>query len=448
MLHACAAFEPNRATRVAMIVANPCANDSRVIKQAESLAMRGYDVRVYCLAASGLAASESRNGVRYVRCREPHRRIASGAPTADIGTMPAAIGGSGKLRWIPAAAKRRLGPFIEHWLHAATFTGKVADFHPDIIHAHDFNVLPAAVRAARRTTAAVVYDMHELEEGRHPLPGPMLKWWKRVIERRALAHVAGAITVSPSIARYHAARYGRPAPTLVLNAPRMVPGLDCTDDVRSRCGLGAQAPLAVYVGSVSMGRGVETLLAALATMPDMHLAIVGSIRPELQAIVAAYRSQASLAGRLHLIGPVPHGEVVPFIRTADLGVCTIPGPCLNYELCLPNKLFEMTFAGLPVLVSRTTELSAFVAASGTGLAVDAGDPRAIARGLTDVYRQREQLRPTGEHLARLYAEYGWERQERRLLALYASILGARPVAAPARSPVLRPATPVGATAEA
>lgn len=444
MLHALAAFQTRRATRVAMIVANTCENDSRVMKEAESLAMRAYDVRVYCLAAPGLPASDSRNGVRYVRCHEPHRRLVGpgkqmAAVAADkTATRPY----RSSLGSLVGKAKRTIGPYIEHWLHRATFTRIVSDFWPDVIHAHDFEVLPAAVAAARRTGAEVIYDMHELEEGRHPLPGPVLRWWKRSIERRALGRVAGTITVSPSIARYHASRYDRPSPTLVLNAPRITPGTFCDDDVRGACGLDRDVPLAVYVGGVSMGRGIETLLAGLAIMPDMHLAIVGSIRPELRAMVETYKVHTRLFGRLHLIGPVPHADVVPFIRTADLGVCTIPGSCLNYEMCLPNKLFEMTFAGLPVLVSRTTELSAFVTASGTGLAVDAMDPRAIARGLTAVYRQRDQLRPDGERLARLYADYGWERQERRLLSLYAEILGARPAAVqqPSRVPVLRPAS--------
>jgi hypothetical protein len=56
-------------TKVAMLVSNPCNPDYRVVKEAESLAKAGYDVRVFCVWQRGLAAPafEQINGVTYVR---------------------------------------------------------------------------------------------------------------------------------------------------------------------------------------------------------------------------------------------------------------------------------------------------------------------------------------------------------------------------------------------
>lgn len=55
--------------RIAMLVSNPCSPDYRVIKQAESLARAGYEVRVFCTWKPGLGIPtyEMVNGVTYVR---------------------------------------------------------------------------------------------------------------------------------------------------------------------------------------------------------------------------------------------------------------------------------------------------------------------------------------------------------------------------------------------
>ncbi|MEM0982926.1 MAG: glycosyltransferase family 4 protein [Planctomycetota bacterium] len=56
-----------RPIKVAMLLTNPCINDGRVIKEAESLALAGHEVRVYCTLQPGLPETESRAGVTYLR---------------------------------------------------------------------------------------------------------------------------------------------------------------------------------------------------------------------------------------------------------------------------------------------------------------------------------------------------------------------------------------------
>lgn len=55
--------------RIAMLVSNPCNPDYRVVKQAESLAAAGYEVRVFCTwkPLLGIPTQETINNVTYVR---------------------------------------------------------------------------------------------------------------------------------------------------------------------------------------------------------------------------------------------------------------------------------------------------------------------------------------------------------------------------------------------
>ncbi|OJI91931.1 hypothetical protein LY10_04259 [Planktotalea frisia] len=56
-------------TKIAVVVPNPCDPDYRVVKQAETLAQAGYEVRVFCTKPRGsdLPDLEIINGVEYVR---------------------------------------------------------------------------------------------------------------------------------------------------------------------------------------------------------------------------------------------------------------------------------------------------------------------------------------------------------------------------------------------
>ena len=199
--------------RVAMILANPCTNDARVIKEAEALVRRGYEVRVFCLAAPGLPDIEQSNGVVFQRIRPPHRAVVPGVSGRLPVIAQAPQSRAGRIavlaprRWA-ASLKRLVGPFLENELLAWAFVGPVARFRPHIVHAHDFNTLTAALRAARKTGAAVVYDMHEMEEARLPMAGPLLARFKQAIERRVqVLQQLGRQRVCPTRPRQRQARH-------------------------------------------------------------------------------------------------------------------------------------------------------------------------------------------------------------------------------------------------
>lgn len=56
-----------RIMRVTMLVANPCVNDSRVIREAEALSRAGHDVTIIAVRNGDLPAFEVKNGVSYRR---------------------------------------------------------------------------------------------------------------------------------------------------------------------------------------------------------------------------------------------------------------------------------------------------------------------------------------------------------------------------------------------
>ena len=82
-----AAASRSGAARVAMLLGNPCTHDARVEREARTLAASGREVTVFCVAAPGLPAEESRDGFRIVRSEPPGwtgwTRASSGCSTSS-----------------------------------------------------------------------------------------------------------------------------------------------------------------------------------------------------------------------------------------------------------------------------------------------------------------------------------------------------------------------------
>ena len=299
---------------------------------------------------------------------------------------------------------------------------------PDVVHAHDLVTLSAGVIAKQRAGARLVYDAHELEThtNYHLLP-PIAKRWIAHYESVLIQTCDEVITVCDSIADWLAREYAIDRPVVVMNSPKLetTPRHDGSS-LRTTLDLAPGVPLVVYVGSVTVDRGLELAVEALPLLPGVHLATVGW-RYDLTENGMRRVAQANgVSDRLHFVDPVPSASVVSFIADADASVIPIQNVCLSYAFSFPNKLLESVFAGVPVAAANLVEIRKFLEAHPVGLLMDETDPRAIAAALRELIARREDFAPDEMELQRIDAEYGWDVQEARLFALYARLAGGTP----------------------
>ena len=85
-----------------------------------------------------------------------------------------------------------------------------------------------------------------------------------------------------------------------------------------------------------------------------------------------------LLDRIHFIEPCHHADVPFFIADADFGIIPTQNKGLSYEYAMPNKLFEMTFAGLPVIAGNLSNMVEYIEGNNVGIIMDEKDPNAIA----------------------------------------------------------------------
>lgn len=422
------------ATRVLMLVGNTCVNDTRVLKEAQSLSRAGYRVSVLCDDDHGRLGDTVQDGVQLrrvdmsllaslprsaqallTRLRGAHAPLPGAASAASTASVPPRTP-----RWINYGPVRLLIKLLRHRAIRRVVLMSMGAAPVQVVHAHDLETLPAAIAVARRTGAQVVYDAHELE--RHSVGLSVLESVVLgALESRLIKRAARVITVSDAIAAYLARVCDILLPVVVMNSPNLAEQARVTRGLRAQLELAAELPLAVYIGRLAPHRGIDQVLPVLSAWPQLHLACVGG-RDAAYAADLMQRAQArGVASRLHLLAAVPPFEVVDFIRSADLAVVLGQGVCLSYLYSLPNKIFEASFAGLPICASDLPEQRRFIEQVGNGVLVNGADSDAITHGMREVYRRRAQLRLDDARLAQIIDTYGWQAQSRKLLALYEAL---------------------------
>ncbi|WP_167752771.1 glycosyltransferase [Pusillimonas caeni] len=316
--------------------------------------------------------------------------------------------------------------YMRYALFAANISRLELDQNPDIIHSHDLYTLVGAIALASKTGAKVIFDAHEIETERTPSLALEKKEFIDMLERTLLTNVQQVITCCDSSKEFYSKRFSRSIPEVVMNAPDFsdIKNDEPIINIRATLGLTENEHLLIYTGGVGReGRGMDKVVAALSFLPDVHLAILG---PRHQLNDAWLQEAAHKEGtyeRVHLLPSVPANLVVNTIRTADVGVCAFQDISLNHRYAMPNKLFEMTFADIPICVSNLPEMANFVERLGNGLTMDETCPRSIANSIQQILNHPGKYKLTEHSYAVLQSEFSWNTQAKKLINTYSNLIG-------------------------
>jgi glycogen synthase len=317
-----------------------------------------------------------------------------------------------------------------------SFEVSITEWEPDIIHAHDTIALPTAFHAARKLGAKLIFDSHELETHRNPPQLWVNRFQTHRIEAKYLPQASKVITVGHKIADYLEQDYAIKRPVVIFNSPPVgdwpIPKKwqrGQRSDVRREAGLAVGTCLMVYTGNIAINRGLEEAIRGLALYHEIHptaavhLSIVGQAVGDTLAALKTLAAERGVEDRLRFHDPVAANDVTRFISSANLAVIPIIPETLSYEYAMPNKLFEATLAGLPILGSDLAEMGAFIRQYRLGETYDSRSPEAFSHALGVLLARTKPLiqEDEAQHL-KLKEMFGWENQSKTLLEIYRDVL--------------------------
>ncbi|MGO0576766.1 glycosyltransferase [Ornithinimicrobium panacihumi] len=327
--------------RVLVLSFSPIASDARVLKQVRHLSAE-FDVVTcgYGPAPEGVVS---------------HLRIPDEAGNSLDGRLIT-------LRSYRAAYLAQAGV---RWVLRHLHPGQA-----DVILANDLDTVPLALWL--RPRAGVHADLHEYWPRLHEENDA---WMRRIspyhswLCRRFLPGCAAVTTVSDRIAQEYSEQFGVEVGVVTNAAPF----------ADQRPGPVSSPLRLVHSGACLRNRGlhvmVEAVLAVAAGTPaappvtlDLYLT------PNDPAYLAELRELAGADGsvvRVH--DPVPYSDLIATLNGYDVGVFVLAPVNFNYEMALPNKIFDYVQARLALLVGPSPEMARVTLEHGLGVVSDGFD---------------------------------------------------------------------------
>ncbi len=232
--------------------------------------------------------------------------------------------------------------------------------------------------------------------------------------RGAIAAADALIAVSAGLAEgLHALGAPPEKVTVLRNGVDLSVFRPVADRAAARAELGLTGPTLLSVGLLIPRKAHHLTIEALRELPDHTLLIAGE-GPERPALLAL-AERLGVAGRLRLLGPVPHARLPLFYTAADAMVLA------SSREGWANVLLESMACGTPVVATPAWGSSEAVTTPEAGLVLEAATPAAIADGV-----RRLQAASPDRAATRAYAErFGWDETTRGQLDLFRRILAGR-----------------------
>lgn len=296
----------------------------------------------------------------------------------------------------------------------------------DLIHAHYWLSGAVALGLRARWGVPVVQMFHTL--GR--LKNAAVRWpgerepALRLREESRLAASVDRVVAATPFERRHLIRRCGLSPDRVVVVPCGVdtelfrPGLQ--EQARATLGLGPD-PLVLYVGRIAPVKGLDTLLEAMARLPDprARLLVVGGEADEPrdghEARLRRHAAGLGLGERARFVGSQPQERLRAYYVAADVTV--LP----SYYESFGMVALEAMACGRPVVASRVGGLLTTVRHGVTGFLVPDGDSGALARCLTTVLADPALRQRLGRQGVAWAARHRWPCVAEAICRVYAAL---------------------------
>jgi glycosyltransferase involved in cell wall biosynthesis len=289
----------------------------------------------------------------------------------------------------------------------------------DCYFASDLYSLPLAYVVSKIFGRKLAYDARELYSSIAALSGRTFTQaiW-RYVEKRLIRSAEIAFTVNDTLAKLLEERHRIRRPVTLLNCPprQMV---HRSNRLRDLLSIRPEMKILLYQGGIQKGRGILKLLSVVNKVSSAALVFLGDgkMKDDLRNAI----KNTGLDDRVFLLDAVPSMTLLEYTASADVGLCLIENFGESYYHSLPNKLFEYTAAGIPIVASDFPEMKTFVESNHVGICVDPENIDEIAAAIQRLITDPALYSSLRENCRRAAQVYAWENEAVKLCAAFEAI---------------------------
>jgi len=374
-------------TRVIMLLGHDFLEpiiDFRVHREASSLHNAGYSVIIYCWARrnDNLPKKINYNGIEVRRIKQP------------------LIGGFIKQVIAFRKAMKKIGKFA-------------IESKPDIIHAHDLETLPTAIRISKQCKGKVIFDSHEDWPLLEYVQCKVIGFWMAFQQLFWMPKANAVLTVSNELAKS-------------FNGATVLYNSEQNNNIKSpnarnvRKEFKLKGIVVGYIGSLRFSI-IKELFEAVQNISNIHLFVVGGppsgqksyegLLPFLKHFITKYNINVTFTGYQS------YDDMGSFYKACDILLVAHYTHELLRPYAVPKKLLDAMAYGVPVIVGPYTARRKIVEKYNCGI-------------VTDNWREAILFLSNNPNLRRGFGNNGknafkknfcWEAQEKKLLEVYSNM---------------------------
>lgn len=284
----------------------------------------------------------------------------------------------------------------------------------DILLANDLDALLPNYLVSKIKGCELVFDSHEIfSEAPTLYNRPFRKKIWKTLEKWMLPNVKHFYTVSDGYADWFEREY-KIRPEIIMNVPVVKPA---TESLTVRLPeVIPQEKIIIYQGAINFSRGIDKMIAAMQFVENAHLWIIGSGPKKME--FEALTSKLNLNEKVKFIGHVSPSQLKIITPKADLGLSLEEDFGISYRYALPNKIFDYTHAGIPVLGTNLPEIKNTIEKFGIGKTIESHDPQHIAEMIKKMLKEGKS--PYTDNLKKAAEVFNWKNEETKLKKIYSS----------------------------
>lgn len=285
----------------------------------------------------------------------------------------------------------------------------------DILVANDLDTLLANFMANKfKSKCKLVYDSHEyFTEVPELINRPKVqKVWLR-IERYIFPKLKDIYTVNNSIAEIYSSKYGKD-----IKVVRNISKLWVPETILSKAELDIpeNKNLIILQGAgINVDRGAEEAVEAMLHV-DAVLMIVGDgdVVPQLKERVKAL----GLNDKVIFFGKKPYNVMMNYTHHADIGLTLDKPSNLNYQLSLPNKVFDYMHTETAVVATEIKEVAAVIRTHEIGEILSDFTSDILGQTLTNLFNNPTQLSVYKSNCKKAAQLENWEKETEVLKTIF------------------------------
>ncbi len=288
---------------------------------------------------------------------------------------------------------------------------KVAEYEPEIVHAHDLEVLDVAVNIKNKLGSKIIFDSHEdwpmLEKVQNWFVG---KYYERK-QKKLIGNVDALLTVSDELA------VRLEGGTVLYNSEL----LKTVEKPVLHDRFGLNGVVAGYIGALRKPI-LEEILEAASKVNALSVLIVGGPPKGQAGYTNMIKELEELAiekgANAKFTGPLPYSMMNECYAACDI---LMVGHYVDKRLrdyAIPKKLLDAMAYKVPVIVGPYDARKKIVERYECGIVTEDW-----AKALTKLSNDKSLRKKMGENGYKAFKmNYTWEAQEQKLLQIYRDLL--------------------------